>query len=78
MSESDSSNEEVILDELENESLDLEPRKKKMQSSGQKKGKSALRGADLGEEDDEDADTIFIDNLPNNDIEIRQMLIKVD
>ena len=58
------------MDELENESLDLNPRKLC------KKVKGRPQDADLGEEDD--SNTVFIDNLPNDEMEIRKQIKLVD
>ena len=37
-----------------------------------------MQDADLGREEDEDQNTIFIDNLPSDEFDIRKQLVEVD
>lgn len=72
---------DVIMDELENESMSggSEERRRK-KAHFKNKHKRNIRCAELGEEDSEmrnhgeDANTIFIDNLPSDEFRIRKML----
>lgn len=68
------------MDELENESISLggpgSKRKEKEQRKKQKKGRNKAEEADLGEDGDEE-DTVFIDNLPHDEFEIKRMLREV-
>ena len=69
----------MIMDELENESLSLgedsKKKRKELQRKFAKKGRNKCECAELGEEEDEDA--VFIDNLPNDEFEIRKLLKEV-
>lgn len=70
----ESSEEDAIMDDFETEVLsDDEEHKKGYKKKARKRG---VQEADLGLEDDED--TIFIDNLPNEEFEIKDMLKEVD
>ena len=62
---------DVIMDELENESISIgsEEKRRKKEFQKLKKGRN-IQSADLGEEENEE-NTIFIDNLPNDEFKIR-------
>ncbi len=67
---------DVAMDELENESLSFgsaeRRRRKEKRPIGGARGIG--HGADLGEEEGEDANTIFIDNLPSDEFGMRKMI----
>ena len=68
-------NEDVVMDELENESISInsEEKKRKKEQQAARKARNLGRSADLGEEVDE-GNTIFIDNLPNDEFGMRKMI----
>ncbi|CDW81830.1 mt-a70 family protein [Stylonychia lemnae] len=66
-----SSDDDVNMDDLENESLSADKNARKLNKS--KKTRNNAQDADLGDEN-EDPDTIFIDNLPSDEFEIRRQL----
>jgi hypothetical protein len=77
LEESESDDQDALMDDLENEdiSLDGSKRKKKEQyKKQQKKGRNKADDADLGEDEE---DTVFIDNLPQDEQEIKRMLREV-
>ena len=63
------------MDELENESLSLnsDEKRKKKEQQAYRKARHLSRSADLGDEVDE-GNTIFIDNLPNDEFGMRKMI----
>ena len=63
------------MDELENESISVgsEEKKRKKEQQAARKARNLGRSADLGEEVDE-GNTIFIDNLPNDEFGMRKMI----
>jgi hypothetical protein len=68
-------NEDVVMDELENESISVDSKEKKRDKEllAARKARNLGRSADLGEEVDE-GNTIFIDNLPNDEFGMRKMI----
>ena len=68
-------NEDVVMDELENESIsvDSDEKKRRKELQAARKARNLGRSADLGEEADE-GNTIFIDNLPNDEFGMRKMI----
>jgi len=74
--EVDEEEEDVVMDDLENESLSIgteEKRRRKEEQQARKDRRHIGRGADLGEEQDE-GNTIFIDNLPTEEFGMRKMI----
>jgi len=65
------------MDEMENESLSFEKMNKNVYVA-RKRGRNRVQEADLGAEEDEDQNTIFIDSLPNDEFGIRTMLAEVN
>jgi hypothetical protein len=63
------------MDELENESIsvDSDEKKRRKELQAARKARNLGRSADLGEEADE-GNTIFIDNLPNDEFGMRKMI----
>lgn len=70
---------DVLMNELENESFSIDSEEKKRRKEFQKlkRGRNLAQEADLGECDElGDSNTIFIDNLPSDPFTIRKTLVE--
>jgi hypothetical protein len=65
---------DVFMDELENESVSEGSEEKRRKKENRGKGRNLAKSADLGDEELEDQNTVFIDNLPSDEFSIKRMI----
>ena len=65
---------DVFMDELENESVSEGREEKRRKKENRGKGRNLAKSADLGDEELEDQNTVFIDNLPSDEFSIKRMI----